>query len=287
MAPSAPEPSLSVSLDARSTELAALVARDREPWALARACLAVARGEYPALDERANLAELERLAAAVRVQREEAGHPPWRALRNALAREAGFLGDLETYDHPDNSHLNRVLERRRGLPILLSVVWVEAGRAAGLATEGVGLPGHFLAQVGQGDEAMLVDPFAGGLPISRDDALRRGAAALGPGGRPDPQWLAPAGVRSVVTRVLNNLAGTHGRQGDSGRLARVLTDLLALHPTDAALLAQRGEALGRVGEVSQALADLNEALRVLPPGPAFDRAHRTARNLARLRVSAN
>ena len=84
--------------------------------------------------------------------------------------------------------------------------------------EGIGVPGHFLVRVGRGDEAMLVDPFTGGHPVSRDEALRRGALAVGQPDQRDPAWLAPTDLRSLITRVLANLVNTYVAHGDDPRL---------------------------------------------------------------------
>lgn len=263
------------------------VGESPQPGSLARACLLIARGEYPELDMDACLGRIAALGARVRESSERDGGQPWRTLRTVLGKEERFVGDHDTYDAPENSYLNCVLERRRGLPILLSVVWIETARAAGFPAEGIGLPGHFIARVGDGDQRLLVDPFVGGLPISAQDALLRGAAAAGAPSSPDPAWLEPVSARDLLSRVLNNLANRYQRDEDYERLARVVGDQLALHPGELSLLVRRGEARGMGGDVAGSLEDLNAALPALPPGPLFDRVHAFASSLARRRVSEN
>src|SRR6185369_12956168 len=97
--------------------------------------------------------------------------PPWRALAEVLGRAEGYHGNVEDYDNPENSYLNRVLAQHHGLPILLSVIWIEVARGAGIPAVGIGLPGRFVVEVGRGKHARVVDPFAGGRPLSVADAL--------------------------------------------------------------------------------------------------------------------
>ncbi len=117
-----------------------------------------------------------------------------------LGSRHGFTGDTERYDHPANSMLDVVLERHRGLPILLSVVYVEVARRAGVPLAGVGLPGHFVVGHFGGEPPLLLDPFAGGAPVG-DPAEAR------PLVRP---WTA----HETAMRILNNLVATFRRRND-------------------------------------------------------------------------
>jgi len=134
------------------------------------------------------------------------------ALVSVLAREEGFAGDRGEYDDPRNSMLDLVLARRRGLPILLSVVYVEVARRAGIAMAGFGLPGHFVCGHVGGGEVLLVDPFNGGRPVA-----------------PPAGELRPWTPHETATRMLNNLVASYERRGD---LARAITvaDLRLLLP---------------------------------------------------------
>jgi hypothetical protein len=122
-----------------------------------------------------------------------------RAVVAVLGNRHGFTGDTERYDHPANSMLDVVLERHRGLPILLSVVYVEVARRAGLPLAGVGLPGHFVVGHFGTEPPLLLDPFAGGARVD--------APAEGPFVRP---WTA----HETAMRILNNLVATFRRRSD-------------------------------------------------------------------------
>lgn len=157
------------------------------------------------------------------------GWPAAAALRVALAEEAGLAGDVGEYDHPDNSLVSRVLARRRGLPILLSSIWVAVARAAGVKAAGVGLPGHWVARVA----GQLVDPFAGG-PLLDDEGVERILAAFAPGRPADPTWLADASTRQTAERVLRNLARSYAERRDELATYRAMRLLTTAAPDDAA-----------------------------------------------------
>jgi len=154
-------------------------------------------------------AELRPAAAAA----EEA-----QACASLLGVRHGFVGDVERYDAPENSMLDRVLERRTGLPILLSVVYVEVARRAGVDLRGVGLPGHYVVGHFGAEPPILLDPFAGGRPLPEE---------------PAPALVHPASAHETVLRVLTNLVGSYGRRGDLGREIRA-AELRLVLPLDAA-----------------------------------------------------
>ncbi len=153
---------------------------------------------------------LERLEAlSGEVARLAAGSDGLDALTEVLGRRHGFGGAQREYDHPDNSMLDLVLQRAGGLPIALSVVYLETARRAGIALAGVGLPGHFVVgRFQDGAAPVLLDPFAGGAVLAP-----RAVAAAGAQAR---QW----GPHETALRMLNNLVGSYERRNDLGRAIR-------------------------------------------------------------------
>jgi regulator of sirC expression with transglutaminase-like and TPR domain len=125
----------------------------------------------------------------------------------------GFVGDREHYDDPGNSMLDRVLMRRRGLPILLSVVYVEAARRAAIPLAGVGLPGHFVVGHFATDPPVLLDPFAGGARVKTDAP---------------PDLVRPWRADEIAMRMLNNLVAAYDRRGDIGAAIHAARLRLAL-----------------------------------------------------------
>lgn len=211
---------------------------------LATLCLLVGAAGDGALDDAgidAAQVELDRLAGLVPFR---PGAPSaWaEALRQLLGGRFEFRGSPGDYERLESSLLHAVLRRRRGLPILLSVVWMEVARRAGAPVYGVGLPGHFVVGFGAGDERVLADPFDGGRILSGGDAELLVGATL------RPSMLEPADPLDVVVRVLNNIrawAAARPEQSEVALWAVELALLLPSHPAQlryerAQLLVQRG-----------------------------------------------
>lgn len=168
-------------------------------------------GEFRPVDADAALAELDRLGSELAPAAGDGPAAEAEAVGELLGERHGFVGERGEYDHPDNSMLDLVLERRKGLPILLSVVYVEVARRAGIALGGVGLPGHFV--VGHFGHAppLLLDPFDGGAPLA-----------------PLERPLEPWGSHETALRMLNNLVGSYQRRADLARAIRAAELRLAL-----------------------------------------------------------
>ncbi|MFF5182446.1 tetratricopeptide repeat protein [Streptomyces sp. NPDC000345] len=237
---------------------------------LAMLCLLVGAAMDPELDEAgldAAQAELDRLAGEVPFRPGGAG--AWaEALRELLGGRYGFHGSAPDYQRLESSLLHQVLARRRGLPILLSVVWVEVARRAGAPVYGVALPGHFVVGFGPpGDigRQVLVDPFEGGRVLTGGDAELLVAGATG--ARLEPSMLAPAEPLEVVVRILNNIrswAAARPERSDVGLWGVELSLLIPSHPArlryeKGALLVRRGDFVGGAAELEE-YADLVEVV---------------------------
>ncbi|MFD4031703.1 transglutaminase-like domain-containing protein [Streptomyces sp. NPDC058637] len=179
------------------------------------------------------------------------------ALAELLGGRCGFAGSSTDYQRLDSSLLQQVLRRRRGLPILLSVVWMEVARRAGAPVYGVALPGHFVVGFGDPAERVLADPFAGGAPLSGEDA---GLMVVTATGAPlEPSMTVPARPLETVLRILNNIrawAAARPERTDVALWALELSLLLPSHPARlryerAQLLVQRGEFLRGAAEMEE------------------------------------
>ncbi len=172
--------------------------------------------EFRDVDAADAMARLDVLGADVATAAEQTHRTPRAqalACAQVIGAAHGFVGDREHYDDPGNSMLDLVLTRRRGLPILLSVVYVEAARRAAIPIAGVGLPGHFVVGHFGADPPVLLDPFAGGAQV-KTDAPR--------------DLVRPWRADEIAMRMLNNLVAAYDRRGNIGAAIHATTLRLAL-----------------------------------------------------------
>jgi regulator of sirC expression with transglutaminase-like and TPR domain len=219
------------SLSPRET-LAAHLAERGEAIDAAYANLLVASEEYPDLAAAAYLQRLDQMARELRPRLAGLDRPDRQmaTLNVYFFGELGFRGNASEYYDPRNSYLNEVLDRRLGLPITLSQVYVEVGRRLGLPLEGVGLPGHFLVRYGPPPGGLLVDPFNAGAPMTPADCELRLRSMYGEGARLQPEHLRAVTPRQVLARMLGNLKYAYLRLGDLRRTLRTLDQLLLVTP---------------------------------------------------------
>ncbi|HZQ83782.1 MAG TPA: transglutaminase-like domain-containing protein [Acidimicrobiales bacterium] len=179
-----------------TARFATLVAGPEAEIPLDEAALLIASHDHD-VDVDGQLGRLDDLAGQMRA-------PTVDEVRRVLFTENGFAGAADDYYAPENSFLDAVLDRRRGIPITLTVLMMEVGRRAGVSIHGIGAPGHFLAL--HGDQ--LLDPFAGGAPTQADGV--------------HPVYLAPVGPRAILARMLANLRQIYQTTGEFSSLLWVL-----------------------------------------------------------------
>lgn len=223
--------------------------------------------------------ELDRLAGELPYR--PGGPRAWAAaLAGLLGERYGLHGTPSDYERLQSSLLHEVLRRRRGLPILLSVLWTEVARRAGAPVYGVALPGHFVVGFGEGRDQVLVNPFDHGRILSTDDTRALIAETTGVFVDLGPSSLVPADPLDVVLRVLNNIrawAAARPERSDVSLWAVDLSLLLPSHP--ASLRQEHAEVLVRRGEFVAGAAELDAYAEVLDSldVPAAERLRAKAR----------
>jgi regulator of sirC expression with transglutaminase-like and TPR domain len=232
---------------------------------LARAALAIARWEYPALEVDAYVERLDGLARGVDGPRRSAD-PLGRLhrLREYLFVEQGFAGNREEPYDPRNSFLNDVLDRRKGIPITLSLVLMEVGKRLGLAVEGIGLPGHFIAGARFGDSQILLDPFNAGALLTPEACGELVGRALGRQVTLKPENFAAVNRRQFLARMLANLKGIYWQREAWDRVVGAIDRLLVLDPKAAGEWRDRGFAWTKLGEIRRGLVDWERYLTEFP-----------------------
>lgn len=213
------------------------------------------------------VAQLDALGAGLRMP---SGIPLYEQLARLnlyLFQELGFRGDAERYDEPENSWLDRVLERRKGLPILLCIVYMEVAARRGIFIDGVGFPAHFLVRPRTAHPPFWLDPFHGGQ-VLREDELRARlstqleGAVLTPEG--ERQYLGPLPGRHVLLRVCNNLKQSWLRRRQLTRALGAVERMLVLGPELLEERRDQGLLLAELGRPQEALLALTHYLSARP-----------------------
>ncbi len=244
-----------------------LAQADESTLDLAEAALLIAAEEYPSLDIAAYRAYLDERSAAIRARvPDQASAPEQIALLNEEIFDlAGFRGNTEDYYDPRNSFLNEVIDRRKGIPITLSVIYLEVGWRLGWPLAGVGMPGHFLVKYQTGEDLILVDPFAGGKILSPADCQDRLDQLYGGRVRLQPDFFTSVTKRQILVRVLNNLKAIYLQTDDLERALSAVDRILVLTPEDQTQVRDRGVIHFRRGDYSSASGDLQTYLHTTPP----------------------
>jgi len=276
---------------------AQLIAREDARIDLARACLLIAQDAYPGLDVERYVGEIERMAMRLRgrLPQNRGAEDRVVALNQFLYEDLGYWGNTDDYYDPRNSYLNEVIERKTGIPITMSILYMELGRRIGLPLEGVSFPGHFLVRLRLRGGMLVLDPFSGGAPQSEDE-LRSRVKRVIPDGVADDlpaselpldQFLEPATNRQILSRVLRNLKGIYRESDKPERMLDVLNRMLIVTPDASAELRDRGYVYQRLECYRAALKDLNDYAEREPDAPDLDEVRAKLMELSSLCARLN
>ena len=242
------------------------------PLPLLEATLQIAAEEHETIDVLAQIGRIETIGAEAKERVASLKNPFSRidAIRLLLFEELGFKGNVDDFDDPRNSYLDDVLERKLGIPLTLSILVIEVMQRAGIAAEGVGLPGHFIVRVHEGGRRLLLDPFHGGHIITVEDCKDLVVRTTGRASLFRKDSLDAATPRAMLTRLLLNLKRIHLAQGDYIRALAVVERLLVVAPGDAKEIRDRGLLLAHLGQAGAAMQDLESYLALAPSAPDVD-----------------
>ena len=247
-----------------------LVADDAS-LSVVEAAAAIAQDDYPALDTQALLAELDQLADRLkrRIPSDAVPVQRLRWLNRYFFQELGFAGNVNDYHDPRNSYLNVVLDTRLGIPISLSIVYIELATQIGLVARGISFPGHFLVKLKMPQGEVVVDPFSG-QSLSREELdemlipYRRSQGLDGDFEVPLGLFLQAAPARDIIARMLHNLKEIHRTAEDWPRLLAVMHRLVVTLPQAMEERRDRGLAYAELGRADEAAADLSSYLASRP-----------------------
>ncbi len=251
------------------TRFAQVVDRPESAIDLGEAALLIAEDARPGLDIPRYLRRLDEIAAPLQ-ERVRDETPLWdivQALNGHLFGELGFRGNAENYYDPRNSYLDEVLDRRLGIPISLSAVYIEVARRIGLTVVGVGLPGHFVVEARRDTSSLLLDPFHGGEPLTPEDCERLVESVYGGSVAFSEEQLRPLRKRQILTRMLNNLKRAYFTRDEPHRAWPVVEKMLYLNPDSALDRRDRGLLAYRMNRFTEARSDLRFYLDRCPDAP--------------------
>jgi regulator of sirC expression with transglutaminase-like and TPR domain len=183
-------------------------------------------------------------------------------LAEVLFKTFNYQGDRLTYDDLQNANLMRVIDRRKGLPVALAILYIHAARSQGWLIDGVNFPGHFVVRLYHGGRAAIIDPFAGGESCDTAGLRRKLKAAAGEKAELQPEHYAPVGNRDILLRLENNLKIRLIQEGELERAAAVLERMLLIAPLHAPLYREVGLVQARLGNLNAARAALERFLEI-------------------------
>lgn len=223
---------------------------------LAGTALLLAAVDRPGVSLAKYRGHLDDLVAALRDSGAATAPEVAGALQRIFSDRFGYDGDRLTYDDPQNANLIRVIDRRKGLPVALGVLYAHAARGAGFSLDGLAFPGHFLMRLDIKGERLILDPFNGGRVLDVMELRRLVKQLMGPDQELTPALTDTVGNRSILLRLQNNLKSRAQADGNMQRVAQLARIMLRLAPDDAALWLDYGKAqhsLGQLGGAAQAL----------------------------------
>ncbi len=254
--------------------LRSMLTRPDQGLDLVEANLLVAKEQYPDLDIPSYLNQIDLMAKELELylSRARTDIETLLLFNQYLFEEQGFCGNTDDYYDPRNSYLNDVLDRKTGIPITLSVLYMELARRVGLDASGISFPGHFLVKLECDHGLIVLDPFHGGYSLSASELENRLVEEVGEGASTQllNQFLNGTDNRSILSRMLRNLKSVYLMRSDTEKALTVVDLLCMIEPDDSTELRDRGMLYVHLNCQSSALNDFREYLRRNPEADDFD-----------------
>lgn len=233
---------------------------------LAKASLYLAQAEYPDLEPQAYLAALDAIAAEIEARLPIERYPlkVIQTISRYLFDTLGLKGNQKNYYDPDNSFLHLVLDRKLGIPISLSIVYLAIAERLNFPMQGVGLPGHFLIRPEFEHAGIFVDPYNHGEILFEADCQQRLDEAYSQKFKLDPAWLAPVSNKQILARMLNNLKFIYLHRREIDKALSTMSAILKIDPDKTAEIRDRGLLYYQLNRWSEAILDLEYYLKLNP-----------------------
>lgn len=259
-------------LETIRNEFSSLAELPDEEIDLVGAALLIARMSYPHLKETVYRRYLNDLTGRLRTRLNKTDRPVAmiEKLNQILFEEEGFRGNRDAYFDPDNSFINRVVDRKLGIPITLSLIYTEVGGNAGMNLSGMALPIHFITALSHESGRTLIDPFNRGEILSEEECRNMVRGRMGDKSDFDTRRLGAAKPKEILIRMLRNLKAIYLRTNDDMKAFQMLHWILTLDPGSMAELRERGLLYEALGNTGRAVEDLERYLE-LSPGAETER----------------
>ncbi|HCF86738.1 MAG TPA: hypothetical protein DEV72_16250 [Ktedonobacter sp.] len=267
---------------------------------LSLAALLIANLEYPDLDSAHYMAQLDALADRVCVLLDLPASPVLQelplhfdlhaviaAMNTVLFEQEHFHGNAEDYYNPSNSYLNDVLERHTGIPIALSLLYMEVGKRLGVWFDGIGLPFHFVVGCRLQQGRCYIDPFEGGRIMNEQECQARVRHLIGEKGKIHAQWFAPISRKHLLARMLNNLKHIYLHSEDFARALRMCNCILLLVPRSPIERRDRGIISLHLKHYGRALRDLTAYTQLAPHAEDLDEIQGQIKNIRQIIAMLN
>jgi regulator of sirC expression with transglutaminase-like and TPR domain len=206
------------------------------------------------------------------------------ALADVIGDAMGYEGDTATYEDPRNANLISVIDRRKGLPVALGILYIHAARAQGWSASGLNFPGHFLVRVDSGAHRAILDPFHGGREMTAADMRDTLKAITGADAELRPEHYAPVSQRDVLIRLLNNIKLRAAQMDDPARALKIVDRILLIAPAHYDMLREAGLFHARMGNLNRAQDSLTAYIDRCPDAA---RKAEGEKLLAQLRTQLN
>ena len=256
---------------------------------LIRAALVIARTEYPNLDIEEYAGRIERMARRVADAAADLDHQrTLAALNRVIFEQANLRGNREDYYDPRNSFLNDVLDRGLGIPITLSIIYMEVAGRVGFPLSGLGMPGHFLLKhYGDSEQEILIDCFNRGDILSRQDCQSRLDEIYSGEMKLRPEFLHPISRRQILTRMLNNLKTVYLSTRNFRKALPIADLILVIYPRSAEDVKQRALLRYSMNLHGLAAEDMDEYLKISPTASDADEIRQMSLSIRRMLALMN
>ncbi len=239
-------------------------AADGDRMPLAEAALLLAALDHPGREIDPYMRHVEELAAALADRQAGGAADRGDALSTVIHIEHGYGGDRDTYDDMINANLMSVIDRRKGLPVALAILYIETARRAGWQAWGLDFPGHFVLRLDGEADRVILDPFHAGVSVEPPALRQLLKTYVGPDAELGQKYYEPMPDRSVLLRLLNNIRGRALQSGNNARGLQVMQRMLMIAPADARLWLESAALQAKSGQLKGAREAAETCLALKP-----------------------